>query len=167
MFIPAAWLFVLAVAIHNLEEAVWLPRWSNAGGRWRRPVEPASFRFAVLILTLAAAGCVLLAAAQGPGSVGAYLLCGYALAMLVNVAVPHLAVSVATGTYAPGTGTAVLLNLPACSWLLHRGFAEDWVTGGAFVVAGPLTALALAASIPLLLALGGRLFRSRSVRSSA
>jgi hypothetical protein len=161
MFLPAAWLFVLAIALHNLEEAVWLPAWSKAGGRLRRPVDAPSFRFAVLVLTFAAAGCVLLAAAQGPGSTGAYLLCGYALAMLVNVVVPHLAVSLATGTYAPGTGTAVLLNLPAGAWLLHRGFAEGWVSAGAFAIAGPLTALALAASIPLLLALGGWLLRRR------
>ena len=159
MFLAAGWLFVLAVCLHNLEEALWLPAWSNAGGRWRRPVDARAFRFAVTVLTLVAVGCALAASALGPESAGAYALCGYALAMLLNVAVPHLTVSLVTGSYCPGTATAVLLNFPVCSWLLYRGFEEGWVSASGFATAGPLTVVALAASIPVLLALGGRLFR--------
>jgi hypothetical protein len=47
-------LFLLAVTLHNLEEAVWLPDWSQQAGRWHRPVEKIPFRFAVLVLTLLA-----------------------------------------------------------------------------------------------------------------
>ena len=37
-FILIAWLFALVVTLHNLEEAIWLPDWSQTAGRWHSPV---------------------------------------------------------------------------------------------------------------------------------
>jgi hypothetical protein len=48
------WLFPLVITLHNAEEALWLPGWSKRAGRWRHPVAPGVFRFAVVILTLLA-----------------------------------------------------------------------------------------------------------------
>jgi len=36
-------LFLLAVTLHSLEEAVWLPDWSQQAGRWHQPVEKIPF----------------------------------------------------------------------------------------------------------------------------
>jgi len=46
-----SWLFAVAITIHNLEEALWLPAWSQSAGRWHHPVGAREFRFAVGVLT--------------------------------------------------------------------------------------------------------------------
>jgi len=112
MFIILAWLFAAVVAIHNLEEAAFLPAWSGQAGRWHRRVGASEFRFAVFVLTVLAGVAALIATVQGRESFGAYVLTGYALAMLLNVAFPHLLATLAMGRYMPGTATALVLNLP-------------------------------------------------------
>jgi hypothetical protein len=84
-----------------------------------------------------------------------YLLSGYALAMLVNVVFPHLAATFGLRRYAPGTATAVLFNLPVTALLLQQAFAEGRIEPNTFLWAGPLTAIVIAMSIPVLFAAGG------------
>jgi len=81
-------LFLLAVTLHNLEEAVWLPDWSQQAGRWHRPVEKIPFRFAVLVLTVLTYAFVYLGLMGGKQSIGSYLLSGYVGIMLINVFSP-------------------------------------------------------------------------------
>jgi hypothetical protein len=156
-FFALTWLFVLAIAIHNLEEAVWLPAWSQQPGRWRRPVGAPEFRFAVMVLTAAGAAVALAANIGGKESLGAYLVCGYALAMLLNVLFPHVVASLAMREYAPGTLTALLLNAPVCALLLELALREEYVDARVFLWTGPLVVLGIAGSIPLLFAAGRRL----------
>lgn len=152
-----SWLFALAVTVHNLEEAVLLPAWSQAAGRWQRPVGAEEFRFAVAVLTVLAYAAAYLATVGGRESTGAYLVAGYALAMLVNAFFPHLLATLATQRYAPGAGTALLLNLPVTGLLLWRAFEEGYVRPARFVWAGPLVVLLILAAIPVLFAVGRRL----------
>lgn len=100
-FFTLTWLFVLAVALHNLEEALLLPAWSQKKGRWRYLVSRQELAFAVVVLTAAAAATALAANLGGKGSAGAYLVCGYALAMLLNVPFPHLIATLVLRQYAP------------------------------------------------------------------
>jgi len=153
-FIALAWTFVLAVAIHNAEEAIWLPAWSVAAGQWHRPIGKSEFRFAVAALTILAAGVAALAELQGKQSLGAYLLCGYALAILLNVAVPHVFATLAMFRYAPGTATAVLINLPVTVLLLRTALAEGYIESVKFIWVGPLVVLGVIALIPLLFRAG-------------
>ena len=149
-----AWLFAAAVTIHNVEEAIFLPDWSQTAGRWHAPIGAAEFRFAVVVLTLSAYVCAGLSTA---GSViGTYLLCGYALAMLLNVFIPHLAATAVMRRYAPGTATAVCLNLPITVLLIRRAVAEHRIALATFAWAGPLTVIVIVLSIPLLFAIGRR-----------
>lgn len=152
-FPTLAWLFALAVTLHNAEEAIWLPRWSASAGRFHVPVSARQFRFAVLVLTIAAWTVVAWSAAGS--RIADYLVSGYALAMLVNVVFPHLAATVALRRYAPGTATAVLLNLPVTGLLLKSAFGEGRVDPDRFLWAGPLVAIAVAGSIPVLFRVGG------------
>jgi hypothetical protein len=161
-FLVLTWLFVLAIAVHNLEEAVWLPAWSQRirsqrFGRWHHPVGASEFRLAAIVLTAAGAAAALAANIGGKGSLGAYLVCGYALAMLLNVVFPHLLASLAMREYAPGTLTALLLNAPACALLLELALREGYVDAKIFLWAGPLVVLGIVGSIPLLFAIGRRL----------
>ena len=149
-----AWFFVAAVAVHNAEEAIWLPGWSRTAGRWHQTVGSREFRFALAVLTLLAAVAAVLASSQGKQSPGSYLLCGYALAMLLNVAVPHGLATLAMRRYAPGTATAVLINLPVTALLLRTALAEGYIDSGTFVWAGTLVTIAIVAFIPVLFRVG-------------
>lgn len=159
-FAAWCWIFVAAVSTHNLEEAIWLPAWSRRRRQRLRPVQNAPFRFAVIVFTLLAGLCAWLAATDLPGA--AYPVSGYALAMLINALVPHLAFTVLDCRYMPGTATAVLLVAPAAAALLLTAFRAGRVASPQFFIAGPLVALALAGMIPLLLAAGRRLFELRN-----
>lgn len=88
---------------------------------------------------------------------GAYLVSGYALAMLLNVAFPHLLASAYYRGYMPGTATAVLLILPVTSALLANALSAGRIELRVFAVTGPLAVIAIVALIPLLLLIGSRL----------
>ncbi len=151
------WWFAAGVVVHNLEEAWRLPAWSAHTGRWHARIGAGPFRFAVTVLSIAVLAAAWLSAAGGPLSPGAYFLNGYALAMVLNVLFPHVAASIALRRYAPGTVTAILLNLPLGGWLIYRSLDEGYIERSTFLVSGPLIVVAILASIPLLFALGKRL----------
>ena len=125
------WLFPIAVALHNGEEALTMPGWAarHAGQLPLHP--PASFtiRIALLALTLVALVVTSLSARKGKQSVWAYLLFGGIVSMLVNVFVPHVPATIVFHAYTPGVLTAALINLPLMSWLTMRALREEWVSG--------------------------------------
>ena len=147
-------LFVGGVLLHNLEEAIWLPDWSQAGGAWHQPVTAAVFGFAVSTLSLLLVILALTSRRSGPQSLSTHVYAGYAFAMVANAFVPHLAASVLTGSYMPGTATALLLNAPLGVWLLVRLHASNHVRFRRMCWVGPLVALGLLSSIPLLFRIG-------------
>ena len=156
-FTLLVWLFALAITVHNLEEAIWLPSWSKTAGRWHHPVNTGEFRFAVLVLTVLGYAVAALATFAGKESAGAYLIAGYALAMLLNVVFPHLLATIVMRRYAPGTITALFLNLPVTALLLHQALREGYIHIQKFAWMGPLVVVCLLASIPILFALGRKL----------
>ena len=99
------WLFTLGVLAHNAEEAWRLPAWSARAGRWHAPVAAPVFRFAALVLSGLFVAITLVASNSVAGGVAAYLMAGYALAMVLNVFMPHVLVTVVTRRYMPGTAT--------------------------------------------------------------
>lgn len=153
-FILLCWLFALAVTLHNLEEALWLPAWSRSAGQWHHPMGVREFRFAVAVLTAFAYLAAYLATVGGKESVGAYLVAGYAFVMLLNVLFPHVLASLVMRRYAPGTATALLLNLPITLVLIYQGLEESYVRREALVWVALLVLVAIAAAIPALFAIG-------------
>jgi hypothetical protein len=151
------WLFALGVVIHNTEEALFLPAWSVRAGHWPRAVTAVAFRFAVTVLSAAVLLAAWFASSGGSQSLGAYILAVYALAMVLNVFIPHVAASVALRSYAPGTGTALLFNLPLGGWLIYRYLADGYVKPSVFLISGPVTVLVIVAAIPLLFYVGKKL----------
>ena len=117
-------------------------------------VGAVEFQFAVAILSLIVVLCAWAASTGGARSLGAYLLTGYALAMLLNVLFPHVLASLVLRTYVPGTATALAFNLPLGGWLLWRAITEKFVQPSVFAWSGPLTVVALIASVPVLFATG-------------
>lgn len=148
------WLFPVAFALHNLEEALWLPGWSQHAGRFHPPVGAGEFRFALAVLTVG--GFLLTGLAPRRGGRWFLALTGLWGVMLLNIVFPHLLATVALGRYAPGLATALLLILPVNTYLLRRAFQEQGLTPGRFARACAVMGLVLVGSIPLLFWLGRR-----------
>ncbi|NOY99322.1 MAG: HXXEE domain-containing protein [Chloroflexi bacterium] len=94
----------------------------------------------------------------GKGSIGAYLVSGYALAMLLNVIFPHLLATLVMRRYAPGTATAIVLNLPITFMLLYQGLEANFIDISVFVYVGvgPLVVVGILFFIPGLFFMGRR-----------
>jgi hypothetical protein len=153
----AIWLFPIATTAHNLEEAIWLPGWSQHPGRLHRPVAATEFYFAVAVLTIAAWLATWLAARRGGR--WRYIAAGYWIAMLLNVIFPHAVVTVLERGYTPGIATALLLNLPVDLYLLCSALRDRWVRARTLALAGALVSVTLLGSIPALFAVGRWLTR--------
>jgi len=76
------------------------------------------------------------------------------VAMLANVLYPHVAISIATRSYMPGTATAVALNLPVLSFLVVSALAERQVSGWSAIAYGTGLPGLLLLSLPALFKLG-------------
>lgn len=140
---------------------MWLPAWSEAAGRWHAPVGAAGFRFAVAVLSLLLVVAAAAASISGAGSVAAYAMAGYTLAMVLNVVFPHLLVSLFQRRYMPGTATGLLCNLPLGTLYLIRAISDRQVDPGVFAWAGPLVVAGIGGSIPFLFAAGRWLEKRR------
>jgi glycopeptide antibiotics resistance protein len=123
------WLFPIVETLHNAEETIWLPGWSKRAVLWHSPVTPGSFRFAAAVLTILAFAVTWLSARSGKQTVWTYLAFGYMAAVLANVLIPHIALTVALRSYMPGVATGVVLNLPVLSLLVVMALKEGYVSG--------------------------------------
>jgi hypothetical protein len=147
------WLFPIAITLHNLEEAIWLPTFSAKLGIVT--VSQEGFSFAVTALTLFGYLITYLSIKQGKESWATYVYHGYVLGMLLNVFFPHLLATLALQQYAPGIITGILINLPVMSYLLWHGFQYQYISTPKFWFIAPIVALAIVSSIPLLFAMAG------------
>jgi Protein of unknown function with HXXEE motif len=152
------WLFPFVTLLHNLEEAIWLPAWSQHGSHLHPPVEPLPFRFSVMTLSLLAFVITYLASRGGQRSLEVYA--AYSAAMLGNVVLPHVLQSVMEWAYTPGIATALALNLPVNGYLLWRIVIRDKrVAPKRLAVTMLFFVPPLVVSIPLLTWLGSFLAR--------
>lgn len=148
------WAFPIAVALHNSEEAIFMPRWL-ADHRDQMSLHPASSVIwaALLITALAAFVVTWLSTRKDRQSFWAYLFFGGAATMLVNVFVPHLPATLIFRRYTPGVVTAVFINLPVMTLLLSTAVRSGWVSGVRAIRYAVLTPLTIAAMILGMLAL--------------
>ena len=148
------WLFPIVVALHNAEEAIWFPKWSQRMGLWHAGYSPSVFRFAAAGLTALAFVVTYLSVRTSKQTVWTYLVFGYMAAMLANALIPHLAVTLARCSYMPGVITGVVLNLPVLSLLVVLAVREGYVSGWKAVEYAVGVSGLLLLSIPVLFKLG-------------
>lgn len=125
----ASLLLFLAVLVHNAEEAL---AYEASRPRAIALVErlmpalalpsPAAFQSALLILVAISALVFAWTARTRNERAAWVLLKAAAWVLLANLLIPHLPAALAMGGYAPGTITAVLVNLPLSLWILARKF---------------------------------------------
>jgi hypothetical protein len=149
------WLVPGAIALHNLEEALWLPAWSHLrAGRWHRPISEFPFRLAVVILTAAAVVIAVFAQMGGQGRLGFYLLAACALGQGLNVFLPHAAATILTRSYAPGLATGVFFVLPASIAFLTNAFSSPGFDLCRFFIVSAVFIPLVLVSIPVLFRAG-------------
>src|SRR5271169_3616569 len=117
----AVWLFPISLTLHNMEESLWLPKWSLHAGIWESPVGAAEFRIAAALLAILAYLVTYWSLRHGKESIATYVMTGFVFAMLLNV-IYHVAATIDLHKYAPGVVTAVTVILPVMAYLLRRTF---------------------------------------------
>ena len=148
------WLFPVAFAIHNIEEALWLPAWSQSAGRFHRSVGRFEFAFAIVVITAVSVVITILFYVNGKQSLPCYLFFAFNVGMFVNVFVPHLAGTIALKRYCPGLLTGMVLLVPTTLYLLWYGYTNDFYSLPKFwYVTIPFAGLIIG-SIPVLFKIG-------------
>ena len=158
------WMVPSAIALHNLEEALWLPAWSEA--RTGRPIGEFAFRFAVVILTAVSIAIAIFAQLGGHSSLGFYLLAACALGQSINIFVPHLAATIATRTYAPGLASGLIFVLPASGVFLINFFSIPDFGLRRFLIVSAIFIPLMVLSIPVLLG-AGQMIEKKGILKSA
>jgi hypothetical protein len=123
------WLVPIFLAIHNLEEAPGMERWSR-----RLPIKlpftitTRQFTIAVTFLTLAGFIVTYFCVNYLGSRTGFLLVLGIQMIMLFNAFIPHVAATIRYRMYSPGVITAIFINIPFSLYLFHRALDAGIVT---------------------------------------
>ena len=149
------WLVPISFALHNLEEAPGMARWSHQiPARVHPPVTTRQFAIAVALLSGLCFVVTFVVTANPQNRLGISILLGFQTAMVLNAFIPHLAATVWFRMYTPGVVTGILVNVPFGVYLIRRAFAENQVELNAFVIASVVAALTMIVLAALSLQIG-------------
>ena len=119
-------LFLLSFTLHNIEEALWLPKWSRHAGKFHPAVKNNEFHFALLVITTLGYIIMFLFMIYGSTSeIIKYAYLGFVLMMCANAIFPHLIASIIIKKYAPGTVTGLFLNMPVGLYIVLVQYSEN------------------------------------------
>ncbi|WP_348981214.1 HXXEE domain-containing protein [Bacillus sp. DNRA2] len=149
--------FCLAITLHNLEEALWLPKWSQLESPFQKPVSSNEFHFAVLMITALAYFVSFLYLSFSKSKILKWAFIGFLGSMVLNAIFPHLIVTILMDTYAPGLATALFLNLPINTVILYKLHASNVITLKEITISSVIMGIILIGMIPILFMVGGRL----------
>lgn len=153
----AQWLVAVFALLHNLEEALTMPRFAplvdtRLSGAVPREIlavtEHLSWFYGALAFATIIPCLVVTAAGVWRNRVTSWAVVFVQSIFLVNVIVPHVPAAFLLGGYAPGIITAVAIELPFSIWFLRRSLREGVISAAGLTIAVGLAAPAL------LLALG-------------
>lgn len=127
------WLVPVFFALHNLEEAPFMERWSKRLPLKIHPtVSTRQFSIAVMFLTLAGFLLTYFSLKYLANGAGYLIVLGIQAILLFNTFVPHIAATIRFRMYSPGVVTAVLLTLPFSFYLFRRALTENLLTANQF-----------------------------------
>lgn len=128
-FIQLLWGVPVLLAIHNLEEAPFMEKWSK---ELPLPIHPIvstrQFVAAVTLLTIAGFAATYFGITTANKSIGTSIILGVQMIMLVNAIAPHLVTTLRFRKYSPGIVTALLLNIPFSIYLFQRAMWEGYLS---------------------------------------
>ncbi|MGN7476341.1 HXXEE domain-containing protein [Solibacillus silvestris] len=147
--------FCLAITLHNLEEALWLPQWSLLDHSLQQAVAPDEFHFAVIVITALAYLTSFLFLNFPEMKIVKWAFAGFLGSMIFNAFFPHLVSSIFMKAYAPGLITGVLLNIPINSFILYTLCKQRFLNFKAIILSTIIVGLILLFLIPVLFKMGG------------
>lgn len=151
--------FCLAITLHNLEEALWLPQWSQMGLPFQKPVTPSEFHFALFIITTLAYLIAFLYLSFPKSNLMKKAFIGFLGSMIFNAIFPHLLATIFMKTYAPGLVTALLLNIPINTLILYRLHKLSYITIKEIIISTVVVGIVLLIMIPILFTFGGSIIK--------
>lgn len=151
-------IFSLTITIHNIEEALWLPKWSKEAGKYYKPVGSKTFHFTATIITLLAYLFSTIVIFIGFDTIIGGLLIGFMGAMFLNAVFPHLVMTIIMRRYAPGVITGMVINLPILGIILKRLVETNVISIVSLLWNTVLMSVLLLIMIRLLFFIGKRLF---------
>ncbi|SER75896.1 Protein of unknown function with HXXEE motif-containing protein [Gracilibacillus ureilyticus] len=149
-------LFLFAITLHNMEEALWLPKWSENAGKFQKKVKQNEFLFAVIVITSMAYLTVFFHYVLG-NMITTIILVGFLGAMVFNAIFPHLIASIILKQYAPGVVTGVLLHLPVNSYIIYHYVQADKISWVGVILATVFIGVILLSMIPVLFRVGAKI----------
>lgn len=123
------WLIPIFFALHNLEEAPFMERWSK-----RLPIKlpvhysTRQFVIAVIVLTLGGFIITYYGVEVLHNSTGYLLVLGIQAILFFNAFIPHIGTTVRFRMYSPGVVTATLITIPFSIYLSRRALIENVIT---------------------------------------
>ncbi len=147
-------LFPIAITLHNLEEALWLPEWSKHAKRFHKPVQRNEFLFAIILVTLLAYLSTFLAIAFPLNWIVHQVFFGFLGAMVLNAFIPHLAATILLRRYAPGLITGLALMVPVNSTILFQAMSAGELYWWELVLSTAAVAAILLSLLPAFFRLG-------------
>ena len=151
--------FCFAITLHNIEEALWLPKWSEQASRFHKPVASNEFLFAVICITALAYLSAIGFLYAPQSDLAKWIFAGFLGSMIFNAFFPHLTATVWMKRYAPGLLTGILLNVPVNSLILYQMFSEHLITWTELIASTLAVGMILLALIPLLFKVGNKITR--------
>lgn len=152
------WLFFpIAITLHNLEEAIWLPAWTKHAKQFHKPIESNVFYFAVIFVTILAYLSTFLAVAFPSSWLWKYIFHGFLGAMILNTIFPHLVSTIILRRYSPGLITGLFLLLPINSIILYQSVMLGHIKLTDLMISILIVSLALLSFLPLFFKIGEQL----------
>lgn len=128
-FTHLLWGVPILLAIHNLEEAPFMEKWSKGLPLPIHPiVSTKQFVAAVTILTIAGFAVTYFGITTSNQPMGISIILEIQMVMLVNVFLPHLASTICFRQYSPGIVTGLLFNLPFSIYLFQHAMQEGFMS---------------------------------------
>jgi hypothetical protein len=123
------WLVPIFFALHNLEEAPFMERWSKRLPL-KLPVSYTTRQFVVAVIFLTIGGFLVtyLGVEYLRNSIGYLIVMGIQAILFFNAFIPHIGTTIRFRMYSPGVVTATLITIPFSIYLSQRALAESMIT---------------------------------------
>lgn len=153
--------FLIAITLHNIEEAIWLPQWSQTATKFYKPIEKKVFNFAIIVITLLVYVSLFLYLAFSSIFIYKFIFIGFLGSMIINTFFPHLFFTIVLKKYCPGTLSGFLLIIPSHLIILSILLRNNITNILEILVATLVVGIALLILIPILFKIARRFTKKK------
>jgi hypothetical protein len=123
------WLVPIFFALHNLEEAPFMERWSKRLPL-KLPVNYSTRQFVIAVIFLTLGGFLVTywGVEYLHNTTGYLIVMGIQAVLFFNAFIPHIGSTIRFRMYSPGVITATFITLPFSIYLFNRALLENMIT---------------------------------------